>query len=912
MDRLKKFSTKKNWLILLVSTLLIFIYRSDVVMFKSIDFIVFKSGGSINLREQRNIVMHTVDKLNPLKGEIWNRSFKIPEININFSKDDIKHFEEVISKAKQSSTYAFYMPNEINESLNTNIQINNRVYKSEVKIHGTNNPHFNDDKKSYSIKIRNKDEQEYPFGIRRFALIIPNQSNHIAIFTYRVAEMLGMVAPKNFLVRLNINGIDQGVYHLEEKLNKTLLERNGMSGYDVVRSDDSWAHQYSDNHGTIFSFDYSGIQPGYTSGRDLNQNVITKELLNSEDINFIKNNINIDKFIKYDLLRYIFGDSGHMASNDNIKFLYNTSNGRLEPYFRIENHIEEIQPNKLTYSPERHVNIGAFSSNKLLSNLTRDDTYRNLRNRELYKILMQEEKILDIYKDVIETNLPVLLNDTTNILPSRYFRYESNKAYNDLKSNFIFLKKYLDYSRVFVEILKETKNSYDLIIKPDSNSPIKSESFSLIVDSKHIGEKVSVIDPHNNSITDLIINSDIGGRGVIDIQNLIGKYDYSLGLDKDLEPRKNTYNFKLIFAGKVHDANLSFINDINKKPLLKRDTYISFIDESTILKSTISSPFKQVNSSEIILKTGEYIFDEDIVIPHNFNLLIEKGTKMILDEGVSILIRGGLNIMGDNEQNVIIQSKSKNPFGVIAAVGDGKSKVNIDFLDISGGSEDIINGIYLSGALSLYNHQQVTIKNSKIHHNFADDGLNIKNAEVLISDNQFYLNAADQFDLDTGTGYIINNNFSGSIDKSNQEYPFVIEFDSNGDGLDLSDSRIIVNQNLFEGFVDKGISIGENTKTFLSKNTFRNNRSAITAKDQSKVFLKENTYTENITQLEMYQKKLFFKHPSVFNLNKKNLTKIVKTEESNLYNRADESFSLDDVTPEVFETLENIDWIKYQ
>ena len=107
-----------------------------------------------------------------------------------------------------------------------------------------------------------------------------------------------MPTPENFLVRVYLNGVDQGIYHLEEKLNKTLLERQGLSGHDVVRSDDSWAHQYANNHGTMFSFDYSGLQPRYTSGQSIDQITLFKNILNTDNINFIKNNIDEEEFKK--------------------------------------------------------------------------------------------------------------------------------------------------------------------------------------------------------------------------------------------------------------------------------------------------------------------------------------------------------------------------------------------------------------------------------------------------------------------------------------------------------------------------------------------------------------------------------------------------------------------------------------
>ena len=247
------------------------IYQSNFVMFKLVDYLDSATRGMLALRETRNLVMNAVDDINPLKGKLWNSSHDLPVINLTLSRGDVNHFDEVIKLARNMSPYAYYMPNEVNQAINSDVKINGKNYKAELKIHGTNNPHFKGPKRSYSVKIRNKDGKQYPFGMRRFALVIPTQSNLIGLFTYKIAKTLNMITPQNFLVRVYINGVDQGVYHLEEKLNKTLLERNGLSGFDVVRSDDSWAHQYADNHGTMFSFDYSGLNPKYVSGKNLNQ-----------------------------------------------------------------------------------------------------------------------------------------------------------------------------------------------------------------------------------------------------------------------------------------------------------------------------------------------------------------------------------------------------------------------------------------------------------------------------------------------------------------------------------------------------------------------------------------------------------------------------------------------------------------
>jgi hypothetical protein len=917
---------KINKIYIFISTiviLIVLVYRSNFLMFKVINALDDKTKGILHLGDMRNSVMKVVDDINPLKGVLWNNSYDIPEVNITFKKKDFEKIDDTIANAKKSSPYAFYMPNEVNDFIKSKITIGGEKYNCKIKLHGTNNPHFKTAKRSYSVKISKKNK-DFPFEMRRFALIIPSQSNLIGLFTYKISKMLGMLSPKNFLVRVHLNGIDQGIYHLEEKLNKTLLERNGMSGYDVVRSDDSWAHQYSDNHGTFFSFDYSGIQPKYISGKNLNQMVIFKNLLNSKDIDYIKQHIDIDEFINYDVLRYIFGDSAHMTSNDNVKFIYNTSNGRLEPYFRIENHIYKILRNKLSYSPEQHVNIGKYTASNLFMMLTKDDEYRERRNKAIYNILQQKNKILRIFDDLMNNELDVLLNDTTNKLPSRYFKYEMEEARKYLVHNFKFLEKYLRYSRVFVETVKKDINKYQIEIKPDSNAPIRVSEFAYIVDKKYTNEEIVVYDVQQDKTFKTKILSQGENMSIINLSKILKNSTYTLSLDDNLEAKKNSYKYVLKFDGRLLENRLKFKNDLNNINILPRDVYSVIVDETKVDENNSfinlddfilinkDLGLTRLNKNTLLLKSGIYTIKQNIIFPFDTNLIIEKGTIIKMKEKTNLLVYGNMTFKGTEYEPIKIINNDKNKvFGTISAIGDGTTKCEINYLEIYGGNEAFVNGVHLSGALSLYNHNNVKINNSYIHHNSSDDGLNIKNANILLQNNVFNANMADQVDLDFCTGTVKDNKF---IEKSiiKDFVKVIIPSDDNGDGLDFSGSEIVVENNEFMGFLDKGISIGENTLALIYKNNFLNNRSAITAKDQSKVYLYDNYYENNKIYIEMYQKKKMFKHPLVFNINEKHSgDKIKKTIESHYY-KLDETQNIDMNSTNIFDELKNKDWVEYE
>ncbi len=148
------------------------------------------------------------------------------------------------------------------------------------------------------------------------------------------------------------------------------------------------------------------------------------------------------------------------------------------------------------------------------------------------------------------------------------------------------------------------------------------------------------------------------------------------------------------------------------------------------------------------------------------------------------------------------------------------------------------------------------------------------------------------------------------LDKSEYQHNLEVLSD-NGDGLDLSGSRILVVKNIFEGFLDKALSVGENTKVLVSDNVFRGNRSAITAKDQSDVFIHSNRYEDNKLNIETYQKKKIFNHPNVFILNEEHNTNSIRAESLNLFTSSPIIDNIETDGVGIFQWLSFQNWIEY-
>ena len=296
----------------------------------------------------------------------------------------------------------------------------------------------------------------------------------------------------------------------------------------------------------------------------------------------------------------------------------------------------------------------------------------------------------------------------------------------------------------------------------------------------------------------------------------------------------------------------------------------------------------------------DYIIKNNIVLPYGIDLRIEADTKIKIGHKKSLLVYGGLNINGTINLPVVITSIDNNkPFGALAAIGSNQTSCSISFLDISNGSESEINGSFLSGALSLYSHKKVVIKNSKVHNNFADDGLNIKTANVEIDNSQFYANFADQVDLDFTNAIIKNSLFKVSNEDGNVE----------GDGLDLSGSKAIIMNSNFDNFADKGISVGESTQIFIYNNNFVNNRSAVTGKDGSTLYFYQNKYKNNLLDIEAYVKKPIYNSPSLYVLNEEHISDQISIENNSEYFLSKDDIKISgNINFDIISMLNNIKW----
>ena len=824
------------------------------------------------------------ENINPLRMKKNLLDGTLPVYTLELSPNDLRHFDNLSEHAMELG----HMPDDANEWRSAKLYFSGQEYKINVKYLGDTPHHWARKTKSYQIKT---ERGEYVNNMRRFGFILFEDRLFKAKIARVLAQKLGLADIRDDIVVLRINGVVQGVYYLQERLDANFLEYNQCSNCYVVRLSDNWVedHPYNvppyraaDENGIFWAsghrgpFDYelanldvdetlpNTADKVHNQANELFEHVKDK---NPEVIKFF----DLEQLSSFEAFRMLIGNP-HMVIGDNLHMIYSATNSKFYPIPDSE-HIDSLILKKGGF--ENYLNTYAGRNLDLFRMLAFNDELRHLKHKKLYDFIMNNN-LLEEYDSIVKEYGPYAasykINKYSSPDNSRHMKYVFREHRSILKNNMNLIKSNLEYSKVYANVIAKG-NKIKIEVLPDSIAEIKFKRLRLNLSGSYSGKLTFRYSDENNVslVKSMTIEKE---RYTIDLMDFVDDLYFSAGLDEELYPRKRYYHLEVTFDDAdmvaLNAVDLKMFNDISGKDINYEDTYIQIADGNDYynLKPFSFEEFRKeypefrwtydASKDELTLLGGDYKLIKDLIIPEINNLVIEPGTRISISEGKSILSYGPVEILGTREKKVIIKALNKaKPFGTFAILGRDKkdSRSTINWLDISDGSEKWINGIYFSGQLSIY-HMNVDMSNSVIHGSYSDDGLNIKYSDVVIDNCKFHENSADQVDLDFVTGTVKNSEFSGTGEEG-----------YNGDSLDISGSKILLKNNIFSNSLDKGVSIGEETKAILHKNKILDNNMGVAVKDSSHVYLVENTFKNNNIAVNSYQKKQLFGGGSSYSYN---------------------------------------------
>jgi len=161
----------------------------------------------------------------------------------------------------------------------------------------------------------------------------------------------------------------------------------------------------------------------------------------------------------------------------------------------------------------------------------------------------------------------------------------------------------------------------------------------------------------------------------------------------------------------------------------------------------LQSKYEQLSltfeNQSVTLKSGVYTLEEDLIVPAGCVLEIEKGTKILMKSGVSIIIHGAVNIKGESSAPVIIEADTRvNGFGSIEINGFYQEQSVIENLIVRNSIGHLENR-----AGFVINNSSVVMKNCVFERNNAKTCIEVNNSKVTMENCVFNDNSGKQIDI---------------------------------------------------------------------------------------------------------------------------------------------------------------------
>lgn len=835
------------------------------------------------------------------KQAFLSNFYKLETLDINISFDNIIKLESDREKAIKFKSLGF--KDELNE-VNAEFIFKNKKSLGRLKLKGDRLMHFEDkEKSSYSIDLKNNN---YILGLNNFSIQKPGTRNYIHewIFHEMVSDF-NLIKAKYEFIKVKINGSNKGLYALEERMGKEIIERNKR------------------RYGPIFSADQDFITDSS------NDRVIQ---IYNEKFWYEDENIKLANSAKSKLESFLRGDEDLEGLFDQEKFA---------AFFAIMDASYTYHAlfwnSKIYYNPVS----GLFEP------IPRDG-HRNLPNYHKFNNNYYNKILLDSLFEP-ETRE----NEGFNLQIAEGRKWWINKFFKKRNGelNHDFIKKYLGYleiisSEEYIKNFLKTKSSQ---IK-EINSHIYSDYFfyagtrkygyglyyfmeddlhhrAKVIRDKIVSfqKKIKIVEINKNKFRINIANEKLIKRLVKNDRptnsfKINQAKCYKNNKLQNLNVNKNlTFNYSKIFSinlNGIHSCeNFKITDMVTKKVFLvnvdninKKYEYDKFSTKDKKLR--VKNYFNQKDNN-LELKKDTIEISESIYISSGKKVILKPGQKILIKNNAFIISESPWIANGDKLNPIYIGGEKLN-FGGGLFIKNSKIRSefnNVQFSFLSGFKKDHISkedlqvflkvtenvseNVYadslikkqtnkianeeyiIYGALNLFN-TKVKIENSSFNNIYSEDSLNLINTNFDLENLNFKNVWSDAIDFDFSKGSLKNLNFD----------------QIGNDAIDFSGSDAkIFNVNL-KNIGDKVISVGENSNITIQNIDAENSYVGIASKDGSLTKANNINFRNILFPFSSYNKKLEYSPASLvinnFEINDYNKNFLLDKNGSKIFVKNDE------------------------
>jgi hypothetical protein len=800
-----------------------------IVCFTFIINIIVITLGGVLLKSHPSYLQWGVNKIKPFINLNLNHipeilSYKIksllymPErISIDVKHIDLQQIEFQRQKAMKGNIDFDYVP--------ASIIYDGEKYKIKIRLKGGREAHYSDiNKASYRIKIK---KGKTILGMKTFSIHKPRTRNYIEEFIFlRMMRDEGMVTPRYKFVNINFNGKDNGVYAIEEHYTKHLIENNRHKDGPIIRFDE---HTRDFKLETIQVYESKKWRTG-------SRFVMVKKAISLLE-GFRNGKLSIrDVFDEKKLARFFavadLNFAWHGVVNKSMRFYYNPITLKLEP---------------VPYDGHRGASGETYLMSSELGITTEDNWTYNMGNANWFKTFFNNKESYSeiFYKEYISTlerisNRKYLDNffqnhndEITNILKLTYSELPLKDNIFTFGPSLYFFSKESYYNTQ--KNIKNKLNDHNI----EANIVgIKKDLLILSVVNKHKSlpyEILNILDD-NQTIIGNPIESHILLADSPLLLNIREKKNISFKCS-NLDAYNNSLDLKLTV--KYPGSKEVFIVDVNPWSLISVDSIKK--DIVRVLPNLDKFKFIQKDdiNKKIIIPTGSYTVNKDLIIPEGYSFVIEKNTEINIENNSIILSYSPCRWIGTKDQPISIFSKNKKDGSIVVF---NKSELphesKLSYVNFNNLAFPKIKDWMVSGSVNFYK-AKVDLNNVNISSNDAEDALNLVNSSFTMDRVNFRNIKSDALDVDFGKGKLTNSIFS----------------DIGNDAIDVSGTQLFIHNVKTVKVGDKALSAGEKSHITGNKLNILNTEIGIASKDGSMVNLNNVKIKDSKLGLTSFNKK---------------------------------------------------------
>jgi hypothetical protein len=685
----------------------------------------------------------------------------------------------------------------INSWAKGNVVWEDNESKARIKLKGSWIDHWRHPTK-WSLHIKLLSDNLYK-GFKSFSIHVPETRNFTLEWVYiKALEREGLIPIETFPVEVFINGDSRGIYLLQERASKLLLERNSRREGPIVRMDKKgWVLRRTTN-----PRGYSEARINSPDAPAVFKDPIQNELFQVASIRLDKFRKGVlpttevfdgESLAKVMALRAALGGSSFDWRD--IDFYVNPVTNLLEPIGK------ELVFKQSTLENLWWLNDETELRTPFLKSIFSDEAFLSLFYQYLNKYTQAE--FFDTFYNSIQGELDKLIS----IYKREYTFVVDERA------------KIERVQRKIQEILSHNQQINAWIVSADKQEitiKIQSEGYFPLQVTRLFHAK-SVLSALNQSVR-------FGPRSLT--QKVQHEVVFKTTVDGDIDLTQLQIEFQTIGSDKSELVRVHPSSKIEPEQV----TRLKPGDDQLFQK------YFNIQANELVCKQGALQIDEPVIIPAHYSLRCTAPLGIVFRGNGQIISKGKIELRGTKESPVFVEGTNDQSTLVVIQASGRSVFENVVF---SGMSAVNRLGWHLPGAITLY-ESDITIKNTVFKSNRSgDDSLNIIRSKVAISDTQFLDARADALDLDFVTGKIERATFT----------------QSGNDALDVSGSTLHLSNITVDQAGDKGISVGEKSTVDMKQVSITDTNIAVASKDLSQVTIENIKIANSVIGLAAYQKK---------------------------------------------------------